>query len=149
MSEAFSHEIVVDETDIDFLGHASNVSVVRWVQDTALAHSNAVGLDIATYRKLGAIFVVVRHEIDYLRPALRGDVLDAKTWVPRVLSAKCFRSTEFTRKSDGQLLAKGVTTWAFMDLATGRPLRFSDTVRIAFGWGEAVPGARGGSVAES
>jgi acyl-CoA thioester hydrolase len=142
MSEAFRHEIVVDDADIDFLGHASNISVVRWVQEIALAHSAAVGLDIDEYRRIGAIFVVVRHEIDYVRPAMRGDRLDARTWVPRVLSAKCFRHTEFTRVGDGQPIAKGITTWAFMDLATGRPLRFSDRVRLAFGWGEAVPGLR-------
>jgi len=141
--EAFSHEIVVGDADIDFLGHASNVSVVRWVQDTALAHSCAVGLDIATYRKIGGVFVVIRHEIDYLRPAMPGDRLEGKTWVPKVMTAKVFRATEFTRKTDGQTIAKGMTTWAFMDIATGRPLRFPQPVRTAFGWGEAVPGVSG------
>src|SRR6185437_7778895 len=118
MTEAFSHEIVVSDADIDFLGHASNISVVRWVQDTALAHSTAVGFDIDAYQRLGAVFVVIRHEIDYMRPALRGDVLEGKTWVPKVMSAKVFRNTEFTRRSDGQVLARGVTTWAFMEIAT-------------------------------
>jgi acyl-CoA thioesterase FadM len=54
--------------------------------------------------------------------------------VPSVLSAKCFRHTEFVRKTDGQMLAKGITTWAFMDLETGRPRRIAAEVRAAFGW---------------
>jgi acyl-CoA thioester hydrolase len=138
MSEAFSRDLVVDASDIDMLGHASNLSVVRWIQDTALAHSAAVGLDMEEYRRLGVIFVVVRHEIDYMRPAFAGDVLLARTWVPVVQVAKCFRHTTFARKSDDAVLAKAVTTWALVEFDTGRPKRFTPEVRTAFGWDEAV-----------
>jgi acyl-CoA thioester hydrolase len=138
MSEVFCHEFAVVDRDVDMLGHASNVSVVRWIQDAALAHSTAVGLDVEAYQRLGAIFVVVRHEIDYVRPALGGDAIDVRTWVPNVMSAKCFRHTEFLRKTDGQMLAKGITTWAFIELATGRPRRISAEVRAAFGWHDAM-----------
>jgi acyl-CoA thioester hydrolase len=141
MSEAFSRELVVDATDIDMLGHASNLSVARWIQDIALAHSSAVGLDLEAYRRLGVMFVVVRHEIDYLRPAFLGDVLTARTWVPVVQTAKCFRHTEFVRKGDQTLLARGITSWALVELATGRPRRFLPAVRAAFGWDDAVPTA--------
>jgi acyl-CoA thioester hydrolase len=138
MSEVFRHEFAVVDGDVDMLGHASNVSVVRWIQDAALAHSTAVGLDVEAYQRLGAIFIVVRHEIDYVRPALGGDAIDVRTWVPNVMSAKCFRHTEFLRKTDGQMLAKGITTWAFIELATGRPRRISAEVRAAFGWQDAI-----------
>ena len=63
----------VGEADIDMLGHASNIAYLRWVQDVAVAHSAAVGLDMEGYSQLGAVFVVRRHEIDYLRPVVRGD----------------------------------------------------------------------------
>jgi acyl-CoA thioester hydrolase len=138
MSESFSHEFVVDASDIDVFGHASNISVVRWVQETALAHSNAVGLDLETYRSLGVMFVIVRHEIDYLRSAFAGDVLKARTWVPVVQTAKCFRHTEFVRQSDDTLLARGVTTWALVELASGRARRFIPAIRAAFGWDDAA-----------
>jgi acyl-CoA thioester hydrolase len=139
MSEVFRHEIAVGDGDIDFLGHASNLSFVRWIQDTAVAHSSAVGLDVAKYRQLGSVFIIIRHEIDYVRPAMGGDTIDARTWVPTVTTAKCFRHTEFLRKADGQMLAKGITTWAFMDIATGRPKRILPEVRAAFGWDPAAP----------
>ena len=84
-----------------------------------------MGLDVAAYRQLGSVFIIIRHEIDYVRPAMGGDTIDARTWVPTVTTAKCFRHTEFLRKADGQMLAKGITTWAFMDIATGRPKRIS------------------------
>ena len=93
MTEIYAHEIIVAPTDIDILGHASNIMFVRWIQDTALAHSAAVGLDVDAYKELGAVFVVVRHEIDYVRPAMLGDVIEARTWVASVNAAKCVRAT--------------------------------------------------------
>jgi acyl-CoA thioester hydrolase len=134
LNPSFQHEIVVGSDDIDMLGHASNISFVRWIQDAALAHSAAVGLDVGAYRELGAVFVVVRHEIDYLRPAMLGDVVDARTWVDAVMAAKCVRATELVRKRDGQILAKGMTTWGYVEIASGRPKRIAQSVRTAFAW---------------
>lgn len=131
-TETFRLELVVGAEDIDLLGHASNIAFLRWIQDVALAHSAAVGFDFDAYQRLGAIFVVVRHEVDYMRPALRGDRVEARTWISSVMAAKCHRSTELARMSDGQLLAKGLTTWGFVELATGRPRRIDHEVRVAF-----------------
>jgi acyl-CoA thioester hydrolase len=130
----FSHDFDVNGDDIDALGHASNIAFVRWIQDVAIAHSTAVGLDLGAYQRLGAVFVVVRHEIDYVRPAMRGDTLEARTWISNVQAAKCLRSTELARKHDRQLLARSVTTWGFIELATMRPKRIPEAVRAAFAW---------------
>jgi acyl-CoA thioester hydrolase len=131
-SHPFQLELVVHDDDIDALGHASNIAFVRWIQDAALAHSTAVGLGIGAYQRLGAIFVVVRQEIDYVRPALRADVLEVRTWISSVMAAKCLRRTELARKSDGQVLARALTTWGFVALGNGRPRRITDDVRAAF-----------------
>jgi acyl-CoA thioester hydrolase len=130
--ESFELDLVVDAQDIDILGHASNLVFVRWIQDVALAHSAAVGLDLSAYRRIGAVFVVVRHEIDYLRPAMLGDAIRARTWVSDVTAAKCIRHTELTRVSGGDLLAKALTTWGFVAMDTGRPKRITPDVRAAF-----------------
>jgi acyl-CoA thioester hydrolase len=128
----FQHDLTVTDDDIDVLGHASNIAFVRWIQDAAMAHSMSVGLGLDAYQRMGAVFMVVRHEIDYVRPALRGDHLEARTWISSVMAAKCLRATQLVRKADGQMMAKGVTTWAFIELATGRPRRIPGDVRVAF-----------------
>jgi acyl-CoA thioester hydrolase len=130
--DTFRLDLVVGDDDIDALGHASNVTFVRWIQDVAMAHSAAVGLDLDAYRLLGAVFVVVRHEIDYLRPALRADELEARTWISSVMAAKCLRATELVRKRDQQVLSRAVTTWGFVAFETGRPKRIPGEVRAAF-----------------
>jgi len=132
-----SFDVAAD--DIDPLGHVNNISYLRWIQDIAVAHSSAVGLDFATYGRMGGIFVVRRHEIDYLRPVLRGDSVEACTWVGSVMAAKCVRHTELRRRGADDVVAKAHTVWGFVDVKTGRPTRIPGEVREAFG----VPMRRG------
>jgi acyl-CoA thioester hydrolase len=131
-SDTFRLDLSVADADIDVLGHASNIAFVRWIQDVAIAHSTSVGLGLDGYHRLGGVFVVVRHEIDYVRSALRGEALEARTWISSVMAAKCLRATELARKHDGLVLARGLTTWGFIEIASGRPRRIPDEVRAAF-----------------
>jgi acyl-CoA thioester hydrolase len=134
MQGAFEHRIEVGEEDIDALGHANNVAFVRWIQAVAIAHSDSVGMDFAAYVELGSFFVVRRHEVDYLRPALRGEGLRVRTWIDSAAAAKCERATEILRESDGEVLARARTTWGYVEAATGRPVRIPDSIRLAFGF---------------
>ena len=133
MPEPFSHTIAVGDEDIDELMHASNIAVVRWLQDVAYAHSRHVGWDFEGYRRVGGVFVIRRTEVDYLRPALRGDVLELRTWLSSWMAAKYQRETEIKRVADGVIVAKASVTWGFLDTRTGRPRRVPDEIRIAFG----------------
>ena len=132
--------IVVADSDIDELGHASNIAYVRWIQDVAVAHSAAVGLDFEAYRRLGAVFFVRRHEVDYLRPVLRGERLEVRTWIDSAMAAKCKRATEIINEA-GTVVARAMTTWGYVEMATGRPTRIPDVVRSAFGLKPPTPAA--------
>jgi len=125
--------MVVAASDIDALGHASNVAYIRWVQDVAKAHSEHLGWGLQAYVELGAVFVVRRHEIDYLRPAFEGDELLMTTWVDRWKAATTIRQTQISRPEDGCELARAATRWALISTDTGRPLRIPRQVRDAFG----------------
>jgi acyl-CoA thioester hydrolase len=116
----FHLDIEIDPGDIDELGHVSNLVYLRWVQEVATAHSSAVGYDQAAYRRLGAIFVVRRHQIDYHRPAYPGEPLQAVTWVASWKRVSSVRCTEILRRNDGVLLARASTLWAFVGLDSGR-----------------------------
>jgi acyl-CoA thioester hydrolase len=115
--------------DIDQLNHVNNVVYLRWVQDAAVAHWTAA----ASAEAQAALFwVVVRHEIDYLRPALLGDGIIARTWVGPAVQRAFERNTEILRAGDRTLLARARTLWCPMDMRTGRPTRVSAEVRAAF-----------------
>lgn len=112
------------------LGHVSNIAYVRWIQDVAIAHSDAVGLGVEFYRGLGALFVVRRHEIDYLRSTLPTQEAVLETWIEAWSAATSIRKTTMT--VGGSEVVRATTTWAFIDSKTGRPRRVPDEVRSAF-----------------
>jgi acyl-CoA thioester hydrolase len=138
VASKYAITITVADADIDALGHASNIAYVRWIQDVAIAHSDAVGLTFDAYKKLGGVFFVRRHEIDYMRPVLRGDRLEVRTWIDSAMAAKCKRGTEIVLKDgsgseSGTVALKSMTTWGFVEIATGRPIRIPESIRMAFG----------------
>ena len=134
-------ELIAQPSDIDDLGHVSNLVYVRWVLEAALAHSAALGWDNAAYRALGAIFVVRRHEIDYLQQVLEGEQVTVTTWVESWKQVSTVRRTSLRRARDGAEVCRAATTWAFIDLASGRPRRIPDDLRALFAPALAAAGA--------
>lgn len=126
-SDAHRTELVVGDADIDELLHVNNVRWVRWVIDVAVAHSAAMGLTFQDYIALGVIWVVRRHEIDYLCPARKGEALTAYTWVDSYGTTSSLRKAVFCRASDGRPLVTAATTWVMVDLG-GRVTTIPDAV---------------------
>jgi acyl-CoA thioester hydrolase len=82
--------------------------------------------------------VAVRHEIDYMHPALPGDGIVARTWVGTADSHRFERHTEIVREADGKVLARARTVWCPINRATGRLTRVSAAVRERFSTGPAT-----------
>lgn len=126
----FAHEVSVLASDIDRLGHASNQVYLRWVLEAALAHSTAAGLPEEAYLARGGAWVVRRHHLEYLRPALRGERLRVETRVTSMAVASCVRQTQILRREE--LLLRATTDWIFVALPSGRPIRIPPDIRDRF-----------------
>jgi acyl-CoA thioester hydrolase len=129
--EVFTVHHTVGEQHIDVLGHVGNLVFLGWLLDAAQAHSSAVGLTWERYRELGGVFVVRRHEVDYLESAYLEDQLLVRTWIAHTGRATSVRNYEVIR--DTRCLVRATTTWAFVNLTTGRPCRIFEPVLVAFG----------------
>ena len=125
----YSHSFRVESGDIDQQGHVNNVAFVRWIQDVAVAHwrHSATGEQQEKFA-----WVVVRHEIDYLRAAHAGDRITARTWVGDAPQGARFdRFVEFAG-ADGKICVRAKTQWAIIDKASGRPIRVPPEVVAPF-----------------
>jgi acyl-CoA thioester hydrolase len=129
---AFELALEIQPADIDQLGHVNNVVYLRWVQEAAVAHWNALapGADRDRLR-----WIVLRHEIDYKQAAHLGEAIVARTWVGAASRLRFERHTEL-RAADRALLAKALTIWCPIDVQTGRPAVVSADLRALF----SVPG---------
>ena len=125
----FERAFIAGPEHIDELDHVNNAVWVQWIQDIAVAHWRSV----ADPAHDGAYFwVVVRHEIDYLRAAFEGDRLTGRTWVGDAPQGARFdRHVEFTG-ADGKVCVRAKTQWAIIDKAAGRPIRVPPEVVAPF-----------------
>ena len=126
---AFELTLTAGAEHIDELGHVNNAVWVQWVQQVAVAHWESVA-DPA--HKAAHYWVVVRHEIDYLRAAHEGDRITERTWVVDAPQGARFdRFVEFTG-ADGKVCVRCKTQWAIIDKALGRPIRVPPEVVAPF-----------------
>lgn len=125
----FEHRITARPEHIDELGHVNNAVWVQWIQEVALAHWYSVA---DPGHQDDYIWVVVRHEIDYLRAVVEGETVMGRTWVGEAPKGARFdRLMEFVGE-DGKVRIRARTTWAIIDKATGRPLRVPPEVIAPF-----------------
>jgi len=115
--------------DIDELGHVNNAVWVKWIQDIAVAHWEAVA---PAEHQAAYIWVVTRHEIDYRGNVGPGETVTGETWVPDPpRGARFDRHVRFTG-ADGKVKVEAVSTWALLDRATGRLLRVRPELAAPF-----------------
>jgi acyl-CoA thioester hydrolase len=122
---AHQHPLAIAPGDIDFMGHVNNAVYLAWVQEAVLAYWRAVAPAEAVTRHL---WVAIRHEITYRRPAFLDDTIVAQVAAEGVQGARAFFSTMIKRGED--VLAEVKSSWCCLDAATLRPARLArDVVR--------------------
>jgi acyl-CoA thioester hydrolase len=134
--DIFELRFTVAPEEIDRMGHVGNIVYLRWVQELAVAHWRSAASP-ADQEKF--LWVVVRHEIDYKRPAYAGDEILGRTWVGAATRRAFQRHTELLRARDGKLLARALTIWCPVDAATRKPTDVSTEVRERFSTAEKGP----------
>ena len=116
----FELKLTAGPEHIDELGHVNNAVWVQWMEQVATSHWRSVA-DPAHQDDF--IWVVVRHEIDYLRAGLEGGTITARTWAgEKPQGARFDRHMEFVG-ADGKVRVRARSWWAILDKSTGRPLR--------------------------
>ncbi len=141
--------------EADAVGHVNYAAYLHYLEQAAIEHSAAVGYPLGRYREMGTLFIVRRHEIEYLRPASPGDVLQVVTGAEEIRGPRAVRAYEVYRlgqaSSDvgtvavpadgllppthipaGEPLVRARTQWVYVELGSGRPLRIPAELIGAF-----------------
>jgi acyl-CoA thioester hydrolase len=131
MSQIYRYNVIVPKEAEDLNGHVNNVEYLRWMQDAALLHSDALGCTQAT-KAAGATWVVRTHRIEYFRPAFAGDEVSILTWVANVRRVQSLRKYRVVRLPDKSLLADGETDWVFVDAQSGKLRSIPKDIKALF-----------------
>ncbi|WP_298524652.1 acyl-ACP thioesterase domain-containing protein [uncultured Christiangramia sp.] len=124
-SEVYKKHLTVSEDDLDDQQHVNNVRYVQWIQDVAQEHWETRASE---EQKVGFVWVVVRHEIDYKMEALLNDEILLETRIIDTTHVTSVREVAIKNNNSGKLLA----TWCLLDQKTKKPQRISDELKEIF-----------------
>lgn len=125
----FTRTFLAEPQHIDELGHVNNSVWVKWIQDLATAHWEAVA---DSSHRDQFFWVVIRHEIDYRGNIAEGEFAVGTTWIPHQPSgAKSVRYVEFNDTA-GKRLVSAQTTWAMLERESRRLARVRPEVITPF-----------------
>lgn len=137
--------------EMDALGHVNNAVYLHYLEQAAIDHSTALGYTTARLHAYGGLFIARRHEIDYLRPAVAGDLLQIVTWVAEMTAAQSRREYRVGRLAPDAItpapadrllgaseappaepLVRAATQWVWVGVADHRPRRLPPELRAGF-----------------
>ena len=125
----FEYTLRVLPKHLDELQHVNNVVYVQFMQEVADKHwKHFVPKELND----GVIWVVRRHEIDYLNQALLGDQLLIRTWTGEHSTVTWNRHYEIICVADQKKIITAKSVWVLLDKLTGRPKRIDDAVLALF-----------------
>jgi acyl-CoA thioester hydrolase len=126
-------ELAVQPEDIDAYEHVNNAVYLTWLDRAAWSHSAALGVPLGQCVALRRGMAAHRIEIEYLRAAVRGDIVQAATWIVgtdgRLRAERCF---QVRRKTDGETLARARIDYVCINLDSGRAVRMPASFARAY-----------------
>ena len=123
----FRHPIGIAPDDIDHMGHVNNSVYLKWVQDAVVRYWEKVAPAEAVSSHL---WVALKHEINYRRPAFLEDNVVADVIAEQVKGARALFTTVIRRGEE--VIAEVKSTWCCLDAGTQRPARLARDVVSRF-----------------
>lgn len=126
-------ELAVQPEDIDAYEHVNNAVYLTWLDRAAWSHSAALGVPLEHCVALRRGMAAQRIEIDYLRAAMKGDVVQAATWIVSADGRlRAERRFQIRRVADGQTLARARVDYVCINLDSGRAVRMPQLFARAY-----------------
>ena len=126
-------ELAVQPEDIDAYQHVNNAVYLTWLDRAAWSHSASLGVPLAQAVALRRGMAAHRIEIEYLRAAVRGDAVQAATWIVSADGRlRVERRFQLRRQGDGETLARARIDYVCINLDSGRAARMPESFARAY-----------------
>lgn len=125
--------VAVRFQDCDPFGHLNNAKYLEYFLDAREDHlKRAYGFNLfAKGKETGCSWVIARHQIAYLAPALYGEEVRIRTGLRRYNEQKAMMEARMYDAAGVRLKSLLWTDFTYVQLATGRPTKHSPAI-LAF-----------------
>ncbi|MDK2785201.1 MAG: hypothetical protein PWQ41_862 [Bacillota bacterium] len=128
----FSKEFEVHYYEVNRFAEATPVAVLNYLEDTAVTHSEAVGLGFAKLKAKGVGWVLNRWLLLIDKFPTWGERVTVETWPSSFERFTAVR--EFLLKNrSGDVIGRASSRWFYLNLARKRPIRIPAEFGAAYG----------------
>ena len=116
----YSKDYNVEVNHVDFNGILKLSSLFTYFQDIAGLHAENLGMGMKTlYKNHGVLWVLARIRVDIVRYPMWNEKITIETW-PQEPNKIEFMRDFLVKDTQGNILAKAVSTWVIIDEETRR-----------------------------
>jgi acyl-ACP thioesterase len=119
--ETRREQFPVHGSDADAFGLLTGPALAGYLSEIAGHHAEALGVGIEALRARGQGWVLLRTRIEVASPVAAGDLLEVETWPSG--ASRLWALRDFRIRRAGIEVARAITTWLVIDLASRRPVR--------------------------
>jgi len=126
----FVIQVSAQEGDIDGYQHVNNSVYLRWMDECAVEHSKALGVDTADAGEFGYGMAVTDSRITYHAAAYLGDDVLVGNWITKSDGrVRATREFQIVRLDDGVTLTRATLNYICIKIRTGRAYRMPPLFR--------------------
>ena len=118
----YSYKSRIKYSEIDHTGHLTFLALMDYFQDCSILQSIAVGLDYEHLSTFQKAWVITGWQIEVTRYPGLNEEIKVGTFATGTKGLRSHRNFVLL-DNKGEILVKADSTWALIDLKTGRPLR--------------------------
>ncbi|MCX7710808.1 MAG: thioesterase [Clostridia bacterium] len=138
--QRFTKQFEIYYYQIDRHQKATPVSLLNLLEETAISHSDSVGLGVQTLLSQGLCWILNRWSFQMDRYPALNEKITVETWPSHF--EKFYATRQFLIKdSDGNIIGRAVTLWILLNFERRRPTRVPDDFGDKYGMDstEAIP----------
>lgn len=128
----FPKEFEVRYFEVDQYQKATPVTILRYLEETAIAHSEAVGLGIKNLKEQGVAWILNRWSVKMERYPEWNEKIVVETWPSHF--ERFYATRQFIiRDYKGKLLGRATSLWVFLNIERKRPVRIPEQFMLPYG----------------
>ncbi|MEA4901106.1 acyl-[acyl-carrier-protein] thioesterase [Desulfitobacterium sp.] len=129
--QKYQKEFEVHYYEVDVYQELTLPALLDYLEETAIAHSEAVGYGITRLKERGYGWVLNRWQIEIIHYPHRGDRIKVQTWMSN--SKRFYAEREFlVLSAENEVIAQANSLWIFLNLEKRRPHRIPQEIQEAY-----------------
>lgn len=133
MNNSYLKEFEIHYYEVNRYQEATPVTILNYLEETAIAHSENVGLGVEKLKSDDIGWVLHKWLLNINHYPTRGELITVETWPTKFERFYANREFRLFSKTNNELIGTATSLWIFFNINKRRPMRIPDEIIAAYG----------------